>query len=158
MMVSKGLAVTAIVSMAMAAGVHAPDGHAQDATVITITQTGCQFLEPEKGYDHGFEPTQAIDCVRINADTAGKRLAEAETLELKPGRYIFRVTNTDVPYELGFYAQAADKMKIPEKPRVAGGGVMPGETVDFAINLTAGEYVYACPLNPTPEYSLVVKP
>ena len=43
--------------------------------VIQLTQTGCQFLEPELGVDRGFEPGSAEDCNRINAETGDQRLA-----------------------------------------------------------------------------------
>ena len=38
----------------------------------------------------------------------------------------------------------------------SGGGLVAGATQDYAIELTPGEYVYSCPLNPTPDYRLVV--
>lgn len=73
-------------------------------TWITLTQAGCQFLEPGKGLTPGFEPGSAEDCNRINADTGDQRLANAEVLELSPGTCTFRVTNPDVPYETGLLA------------------------------------------------------
>ena len=36
-------------------------------------------------------------------------------------------------------------------------GLTTGTTQDYAIELKAGEYLYSCPLNPTPDYKLVVK-
>ena len=36
--------------------------------VIVLTQTGCQFLEPE-GVDHKFEPKLAADCEKTNRET-----------------------------------------------------------------------------------------
>ncbi len=42
-------------------------------------------------------------------------------------------------------------------PSVSGGGLMTGETQNYEIDLTPGEYVYSCPLNTTPDYKLVVK-
>ncbi len=41
-------------------------------------------------------------------------------------------------------------------PSVSGGGLTPGATNDYVIELKEGDYVYSCPLNPTPEYRLVV--
>lgn len=41
-------------------------------------------------------------------------------------------------------------------PRVFGGGLIAGKTYDYAIELIPGEYRYSCPLNPTPDYRLVV--
>ena len=78
-------------------------------------------------------------------------------LVLKPGRYVFRVTNANVPYELGFYLRARERSLIPFKPRVSGDGLLMGQTQDFSIELSTGEYVYSCPYNPTPNYKLVVR-
>jgi hypothetical protein len=125
-------------------------------TVITLTQTGCQFLEPE-GVDHQFKTRQAADCKAINQQNGEARLNASPPLELKPGKYIFRVTNRDVPYELGFYLRGTGLGRLT-LPKVSGGGLTTGKTQDYHIDLKAGSYVYSCPLNPTPDYPLVVKP
>jgi hypothetical protein len=130
--------------------------------VIQLTQTGCQFLEPENHVDRGFEPRSAEDCNRINAETGDQRLANAQILELAPGTYTFRVTNTDVPYELGFWLREADyQLGNPlhklTKVSVSGGGLEEGKTNDYKVELERGEYFYSCPLNPTPNYKLLVK-
>ena len=114
---------------------------AEKATVIELTQTGCQFLESEKGLD--------------NAKTGADRLANSKVLELKPGKYIFRVTNKNVPYGLGFWLRGEGFGRIT-LPSVSGGGLNPGVTKDYVIDLKAGDYLYSCPLNPTPDYKLVV--
>lgn len=123
--------------------------------VITLTQTGCQFVEVEDR-DHMFRPTSATDCEKINARTARERLAMARTLELTPGKYVFRVTNKNVPYELGFYLRGAGFGRLT-LPKISDGGLVTGTTRDYEITLQEGEYVYSCPLNPTPNYRLVVK-
>lgn len=33
-----------------------------------------------------------------------------------------------------------------------------GKSQDYHIDLKEGSYVYSCPLNPTPDYPIVVKP
>lgn len=132
-------------------------GSADEATVIELTQTGCQFLEPENGVDHGFQPTRKADCVDINARTGSDRLAKAQLLHLEPGRYIFRVTNTNVPYELGFWLRGAGLVGRATLPSVSGGGLVMGASEDYAVELVEGEYLYSCPLNPTPDYRLVVE-
>lgn len=132
-------------------------GWAAQATVIDLTQTGCQFLEPEQGYDHRFKTKQATDCVEINADTGADRLAEVKPLVLKPGRYVFRVQNRDVPYQLGFYLRASSRLVRALRPKVVGGGIEAGESQDYEVELVAGTYLYSCPLNPTPNYPLTVK-
>jgi len=83
-------------------------------------------------------------------------------LELEPGTYTFRVSNTDVPYELGFWIREADyQLGNPvhklTKTSVSGGGLFAGQSKAYEVELEPGEYVYSCPLNPTPDYKLVVK-
>ena len=137
-------------------------GEAAAQQVVTLTQTGCQFLESENGVDRGFMPQSADDCNAINGETGEQRLAEAKVLELPPGTYTFRVSNTDVPYELGFWLRESDyQLGNPlhklTKTSISGGGLAQGKTQDYTVELEPGEYLYSCPLNPTPDYRLVVK-
>lgn len=125
--------------------------------VIELTQVPCQFLESENGKNQGYKSAQKADCEKINAKSADARLKAAKTIELKPGRYIFRVTNKDVPYELGFWLRGEGVVGRAALPSVSGGGLTTGKTQDYAIELKPGSYVYSCPLNPTPDYRLVVK-
>lgn len=135
----------------------ATSGHAtEDVTVIELTQTGCQFVESEGGVDHGYMPSQKADCETINAETQDQRIGDDNTLHLEPGKYVFRVTNTDVPYMLGFYLRSESVLDRPFLPSVSGGGLHEGVTQDYEVVLEEGEYVYSCPLNTTPDYKLVV--
>jgi hypothetical protein len=137
-----------------------PASAAQD-NVITLTQIACQFLESENGVDHGYTTSKKADCDAINANSAAQRLAEAEVLTLPAGDYTFRVTNKDVPYELGFWLREKDydwrnPLHKLTKTSVSGGGMHLGVTQDYAVALEPGEYLYSCPLNTTPDYRLVV--
>jgi hypothetical protein len=123
--------------------------------VIKLTQTGCQFLETE-GVDHHFTTHSASDCRAINDRTGDKRLAAASTMHLKPGDYIFRVKNRDVPYALGFWLRGAGLSRLG-LPSVSGGGIATGGEKDYAISLEPGKYYFSCPLNPTPDYTLIVE-
>lgn len=123
--------------------------------VIELTQVGCQFIESENGVDHGFMPKSAGDCKEINAKTAEQRLVKANVLTLEPGEYIFRVTNKNVPYGLGFWLRGSGLGRLT-LPSVSGGGLVKGKTLDYKITLKPGSYVYSCPLNPTPDYRLRV--
>ncbi len=123
---------------------------------ISLTQTGCQFLEPE-GKDLGIKPMSAKECRAFNKTTKKTRSKDHKPLELAPGKYTFDVRNTDVPYELGFYLRAADRDLIPFMPRVSGGGIFKGQSRSFTINLVEGDYVYSCPFNPTIDYRIRVK-
>jgi len=128
---------------------------AASPVVVELTQTGCQFVEPE-GVDHGYTTHAYADCERINAATGADRLAESTTLTLAPGKYIFRIHNKNVPYELGFWLRGAGLGRLT-LPSVSGGGIYTGTAKDYPITLKEGEYVYSCPLNPTPDYRLVVR-
>ena len=128
---------------------------ADEATVITLTQTGCQFLEPE-GKDHGYETQSADDCEKINNKNEEKRLKKSETITLKAGTYHFDVANKNVPYTLGFWLRGAGVQRA-FLPSVSGGGIEEGETKRYTVTLKPGKYVYSCPLNPTPNYALVVE-
>jgi hypothetical protein len=125
--------------------------------VIELTQVPCQFLESEKGVNRGYRSRSAADCEAVNGRPAAQRLGEAKVIRLKPGRYSFRVTNRDVPYELGFWLRGAGALERVRLPSVSGGRLHAGTTRDYAIDLKPGEYVYSCPLNPTPDYRQVVK-
>ncbi|MEQ9642410.1 MAG: hypothetical protein RIM84_20450 [Alphaproteobacteria bacterium] len=128
---------------------------AAEPTVVELTQTGCQFVEVETA-DHGYATRKAEDCEAINARSGDGRLAASKTIALKPGKYVFRVTNRNVPYELGFWLRGDGLISRATLPSVSGGGLTEGKTQDYEIKLVAGEYVYSCPLNPTPNYRLVV--
>jgi len=131
----------------------ASPSRAKGPQIVELTQTPCTIVEAEIT-PRTFVSTNKSDCVQINAETAGER--EFKVLRLKPGKTIFRVTNRNVPYELGFWVRGKGLGRVT-LPVVAGGGLMPGETKDYVIDLKPGEYLYSCPLNPTPDYPLVVE-
>lgn len=154
----KSIVVGGASAMVMLAGMAT---HAMaDPQVIEITQVPCQFLEPE-GINHHFTTTRKADCVAINKESGDARVAKAGEMTLPPGDYIFRVANQGVPYEVGFWLRDKDydwtDKILSKRTSVAGGGLLPGKTRDYAVTLTSGEYLYSCPLNPTPNYRLVVK-
>ncbi len=124
--------------------------------VVELTQVPCQFLESEGGKNHGYRSSRKEDCEAINAKTAKERLAQTKPMVLKPGQYIFRVTNRDVPYELGFWLRGAGLSGRVALPSVSGGGLTTGKTQDYPIELKAGDYLFSCPLNTTPDYRLIV--
>ncbi|MDQ6969931.1 MAG: hypothetical protein Q9M16_05435 [Mariprofundus sp.] len=131
-------------------------GLALASEVIELTQTSCQFIEAENGVDHHYNKKIADDCELLNARTAEQRLIKAQSLHLKAGDYVFRVSNRDVPYALGFWLRGAGLSRFT-LPTVAGGGIAMGHSRDYSIRLEAGEYHYSCPLNPTPDYILIVE-
>lgn len=130
---------------------------AAEPRIVALTQVPCQFVESENGIDRGYRSAKGADCEALNQRTGKQRLAEAKTLTLKPGRYVFRVANRNVPYELGFWLRGASLKERALLPSVSGGGLTTGRTQDYAVDLKPGNYVYSCPLNPTPDYRLVVR-
>lgn len=84
-------------------------------------------------------------------------------LTLKPGQYQFKVKNQNVDKDLGFVIQrAADKNVDVMKSAVPNSFttelINKGETkMTGVVTLEKGEYVYSCPLNPTPQYKITVK-
>ena len=126
-----------------------------EPTVIELTQTACQFVESENGVERGFTTTAKADCVKINDETGEARLAESTVIKRAPGDYLFRVTNRDVDYPLGFWLRGKGLGRVT-LPSVSGGGLTTGATQDYEITLAPGEYHYSCPLNSTPDYTLIV--
>lgn len=126
------------------------------APIIELTQVPCQFLEAE-GMNRGYVSHSIRDCEAINAKSGQARVAQSKLLQLKPGRYVFRVSNKNVPYELGFWLRGASTAGRLTLPSVSGGGLVQGKTRDYEIELKPGDYVYSCPLNNTPDYRLVVR-
>jgi len=135
-----------------------PTANAQSATptVIELTQVPCQFLESEGGVDRRYKSQNIKDCGAINAQSGAARVAAAKPLQLKPGKYVFRVKNSSVPYELGFWVRGASVAGRVTLPSTSGGGLTLGKTQDYEIVLKPGEYLYSCPLNTTPDYKLIV--
>lgn len=88
---------------------------------------------------------------------------ETTSLQLKPGKYQFKVTNESVDKEVGFVIQAetdkdGDVMKTAIPNSFGESMITKGETTTSGIvDLKPGTYVYSCPLNPTPKYNLTVK-
>ncbi len=80
-------------------------------------------------------------------------------LDLTEGSYVFQVKNNDVDKGLGFYLTPTSdaKAQVPNSGLKA--LVNKGETSKTGVVvLTAGEYQYNCPLNPTPLYKINVAP
>ena len=152
-------AKTSLAAAGLAAGLALSSGGvlAGQGQVIELTQTACQFLEPEGGTDHGFKTSQKADCEAVNAENGAERLTKSETMTLKPGRYTFRVTNRDVPYDLGFWLRGEGLVARATLPSVSGGGLSEGATKDYVIDLKPGDYVFSCPLNPTLDYKIRVE-
>ena len=117
------LATTCAASMSLAA----------ETQVIKLTQVSCQFLESENDTDHDFSAASADDCKALNKQTAEQRVGKSQTLTLKPGKYTFRVTNKDVPYNLGFWLRGKGIKPLRSSDY---GDLMVHVTVETPVKLT----------------------
>ena len=80
-------------------------------------------------------------------------------MTLKAGTYVFEVSNKNVGHEVGFVLAPkgkTDKANHIKAAYVKAPVKMGSMSQTNEITLEKGEYVYFCPLNPTPEYTLVV--
>ena len=80
-----GLAAAGVVLLASATPL---DADAKKPQVITLTQTGCQFVEPE-GRDRKFKTGSANDCKAINTKKRGKAPLLFQDAESQAGKVHF---------------------------------------------------------------------
>ena len=85
-----------------------------------------------------------------------------QSVELKAGDYVFAITNNNAGVDVGFVlvpkgadaSDPANHIKSAYVTQVVAQGATEKSNV---VHLEAGEYVYFCPLNKTPQYTLTVK-
>ena len=88
---------------------------------------------------------------------------QTEQLKLTPGLYQFRIVNKNVDKDLGFVVQneedkGLDVMKTAVKNSFTTAYVKKGEAQYTGIvELNSGNYIYSCPLNPTPHYRIIIE-
>ena len=101
---------------------------------------------------------QNAETIKLN-QTPGA--FEQTELTLKAGTpYVFEITNQGVDHKVGFVVAPTGKTDAANhvKEAYVANAIKDGETSQSKeVVLEAGEYVYFCPLNPTPQYTLVVK-
>lgn len=83
-----------------------------------------------------------------------------KSVTLSEGTYIFEISNNGVDHNVGFVL--APKGKTDEANHIKNAYVTKmvepdGTSTSKKVTLKKGEYVYFCPLNPTPEYVLTVE-
>ncbi len=118
--------------------------------MLTLVQRPCVFAaaEPHNRYD----AESADDCRRINRERFDMRTQQV--LRVPPGSYHITVVNQGVPRDVGFWLRPEDE---PETTLAAGGGIGADAPATFELELEPGRYLYSCPLNPTPDYLLLVE-
>ena len=104
--------------------------------------------------------TQAQDDVTVIKLDQKPGKFEKEGLTLKPGKYIFEVTNAGVDHEVGFVIASVKDGKEGDhvKQSYLGKTIKDGESSrSKVVVLKEGTYNYFYPLNPTPHYQITVK-
>ena len=81
---------------------------------------------------------------------------------LKEGSYVFEISNNNVGHDVGFILikKGADASKPENHIKTAYVTEVVGNNKKQKSNVTVlekGEYVYFCPMNPTPQYTLTVE-
>ncbi|MDT7831429.1 cupredoxin domain-containing protein [Flavobacteriaceae bacterium S356] len=79
-------------------------------------------------------------------------------ITLSEGTYIFEISNNNVGHNVGFVlAPKSDVKKHIKNAYVTKPVANNSKSTSNKVTLKKGEYVYFCPLNPTPQYTLVVE-
>ena len=79
-------------------------------------------------------------------------------LTLSEGTYVFEVANNGIDHEVGFVLAPKSNPDQHIKNAYVQKTINDGESSSSKqVTLTKGEYVYFCPLNPTPKYTITVE-
>ena len=83
-------------------------------------------------------------------------------ITLKEGDYIFEISNNNVGHQVGFVLVPKGKDASKPENHISTAYVTKAvenntKETSKVTTLAKGEYVYFCPLNPTPQYTLIVK-
>jgi len=84
-----------------------------------------------------------------------------QEVTLKEGSYIFEISNNNVGHDVGFVLikKGTDASKPENHIKTAYVTEVVGNNKTQKSNVTVlekGEYLYFCPMNPTPQYTLTV--
>lgn len=112
------------------------------------------FTLTASAQDHMKKHVKTVSLEQTNGEFTQKALTLSE------GTYVFEIANVGIDHEVGFVL--APKGKTDADHHIKNAYVT--KTVaknskqnSKEVTLTKGEYVYFCPLNPTPQYKLIVQ-
>lgn len=120
-----------------------------DPPTLRLSQAPCRFVEAEPDAD--WQAVDAAGCRGVHQEQFDGRGHRA--LRLEAGAWQIAVTNASVEHVVGLWLRSEDRSA---PPLVSSGGVAPGETLVWSVELTPGRYLYSCPLNPTANYLIEV--
>jgi len=107
----------------------------------------------------GFVSTSIAQTEQIKL-TQTPGMFDTDGITLAEGDYQFEIVNNGVDHEVGFVLAPKGKTDAANhiKEAYVTAPVKDGSSSKTnVVSLSAGEYVYFCPLNPTKEYALTVK-
>ena len=112
------------------------------------------FAQDSMKKDHMMKKAQTINLEQTTGEFT------IQSLTLQEGDYIFEIANNSNVEQVGFVVAPKGKTDQPNhiKEAYVKNLVEKGtkETTNV-VSLTKGEYVYFCPLNKTPQYTLTVE-
>lgn len=117
--------------------------------VLALHQSACRFVEAEPNVT--FEATDPLGCRKYMYEALRHRAHRA--LRLDAGRVVLEVTNESIAHEVGIWLRTESDGTVI----ATGGGIAPGTSGRYEVELVPGRYLYSCPLNPTPAYLIVVQ-
>ena len=112
-------------------------------------------LNPTPKYS--LKVTDRVENVKLT-QVPGK--FKTEVLTLTEGDYQFEIANDGVDHEVGFVVVPKGQYEMTDHIKAAYVSAPVkdgGSSKTNIVSLSAGEYEYFCPLNPTPKYTIVVK-
>jgi hypothetical protein len=122
-----------------------------DRPAIRLTVAGCRVEEAEPDFSVA-DPTREA-CVEANRLQFASRSQRA--LVLSAGLWRLVVENRHPDRDAGLWIRRADD---PSATVLSAGGAFPGEEQTYEVELTPGDYLYSCPMTPTVDYRLEVRP
>lgn len=134
------------------------DGSTSHSKVVSLTEGEYVYfcpLNPTKQYNLTVDPS--ISTITLD-QTVGKFTIGG--LTVAPGKYQFEIANKNVDHEVGFVLVPKGKSAPADhiKEAYVKAPVKEGtSSYTNVVDLSAGDYEYFCPLNPTEKYSLTVK-
>jgi len=126
--------------------------------LISILVITLSFTFTSTAQDQMIKDTKAT--VVTLEQTKGK--FTKEKLTLSEGDYIFNIKNNNVGHAVGFVLVKKGKDATNPDNHIKSAYVTKAVENNSSVKtnvttLSKGEYIYFCPLNPTPQYSLTVK-
>jgi hypothetical protein len=120
------------------------------STVLRLHIEDCRILEAEP---RTASNEDNLDCREFNQHTFDGRRQRA--LRVPAGRVQIYIYNKGAIEETGFWLR-----KQGEDPETIAstGGITKDSPQVLDVNLSPGHYLYSSPVNPTPDYLLIVEP